>query len=153
HHQLALGAFAGGELEHHPGRLRRLETHADQVEEGEEVLLRHLVQPVDDHLRHPGVELEDGDAGVGGVVVGPLRAVARDQAHGLVHDLLPGAVVEIGYRERHDGDLYGTLTTGMTGRSWGVQGGASSPLVEAPKAPDRKTVGEGTRVISMPNYR
>jgi hypothetical protein len=60
--QLALRAFAGRELQHHPGRLGRLEAHADQVEEGEEVLLRHLVEPVDDHLGHPH-KLEQGDSG------------------------------------------------------------------------------------------
>jgi hypothetical protein len=32
--------------------------------------------------------------------------------------------------------------------SWGVQGGASSTLVEAPQAPDRNAVGESTMVIS-----
>ena len=101
HHELAFGSFAGRELQHHLRRLRRLEADADQVEEGEEVLLRHLVEPVDDHLRHPGIQLEQRDARVRRVVVGPLRAVARDEAHGLVHDLLPRAVVEIRNRQGH----------------------------------------------------
>ena len=103
HQQLALRPFAGRELQHNPGRLRRLEADADQVEEGEEILLRHLVEAVDDHLRHPGVELEQGDARIRLVVIGPLRTVARDEAHGLVHDLLPRAVVEVRNRQGHGG--------------------------------------------------
>ena len=99
--QLPFGPFAGRELQHDPRRLRRLEADADQVEEGEEILLRHLVEPVDDHLGHPRVELEQGDSRIRRVVVGPLRAVARDEAHGLVHDLLPRAVVEIRNRQGH----------------------------------------------------
>jgi len=101
HHQLAVRALAGRELEHHPGGLGRLEADADQIEEGEEVLLRHLVEPVEDHLRHPGIQLQQGDAGIRRVVVRPLRAVARDQAHRLVHDLLPRAVVEVRNRQGH----------------------------------------------------
>src|SRR4051812_4064506 len=33
---------------------------------------------------------------------------------------------------------YPAAVIALTGRFWGVQGGGSSPLVEAPKAPDRR---------------
>ena len=40
------------------------------------VLLRRLVQPVDQALAEPGEELDQGDAEVARAVVGPLRRVA-----------------------------------------------------------------------------
>jgi len=37
-------------------------------------------------------------------------------------------------------------------RSWGVQGGASSTLVEAPQAPDRRGARQGTQVNSSESW-
>ena len=75
------------------GRRERLD--ADQVQEVHVQPVGHLVDPVQHHLAHPGEQLDQRDAGVGQVVVGPLRGVAGDQPLRLVDDVLEGAVVEV----------------------------------------------------------
>ena len=87
------------ELEQRARGLGRLKPHAHQVQEGDEVLIRHLVEPIDDHLGHPREQLDERDARVGRVKVRPLGAVLRDEALRLLHDLLVRAVVQVG-----DGD-------------------------------------------------
>ena len=74
---------------------RRERLDADQVEELDVQPLGHLVDAVEHHLAHPREQLDERDAGVGDVVVRPLRAVPRDQALGLVDDVLERAVVEV----------------------------------------------------------
>ena len=60
---------------------RRVAGDAQQVEEGEVVLLRRLVEPVDDALAQPGEQLDQRDPEVAGVVVGPLPARSAGSAH------------------------------------------------------------------------
>jgi hypothetical protein len=50
------------ELQQRPRRLRRLEPHPHQVQEGDEVLVGDLVEPIDDHFGHPREQLDEGDA-------------------------------------------------------------------------------------------
>ena len=76
------------------GRHRRIAADADEFEEALVHLLRHAVELVEGHLRHPGEQLDEGDARIADVVVGPLGAVARDQASRLVDDVLELAQVE-----------------------------------------------------------
>ncbi len=83
------------------GGAGRLQAHAEQGEELEVELLRHLVDAVDQHLGHPGEELDQRHARVADVMVGPLRAVLRDHALGLIHEILEAAIIKVDRRQRH----------------------------------------------------
>lgn len=105
---------------------RREEGDADQVEKGEVVLLRHPVEAVDDLVGHVGDGLDEGDAGVGDVVVGPLRGALLDVALGVVDELLEAAVVEVRGGQGHQRSLSGepgrpagpVPPSGRSGSSW-----------------------------------
>src|SRR4051812_35321500 len=43
-------------------------------------------------------------------------------------------------KKTEDSRGYLAAVIALTGRFWGVQGGGTSPLVEAPKAPDRRAL-------------
>jgi hypothetical protein len=73
-----------------------VELHADEVQEPQVVPVRHPVQPVHQLVDHEGERLDQGDAGVRHVVVGPLRAPLLHQAFGVVDEVLEAAVVEVG---------------------------------------------------------
>lgn len=73
----------------------REECDAHEVQEGQMVLLRDPVEPVDDLVGHVGDRLHEGDAGVRHVVVGPFGGALLDVALGVVDELLEAAVVEI----------------------------------------------------------
>ena len=77
-------------------RLRRPRPDAEQPQELDLGGLGDLVEPVEQRLAEVGEQLEQRDARVGLVVVGPLRRVDRDPADQLVPQLLVGAVVEDG---------------------------------------------------------
>ena len=79
-----------------PGRRRREERDADQLEELDVVPVGHAVEAVDELVGHPGEQLDERDAGVGDVVVGPLRAALLDEPLGVVDEVLEAAVVEVG---------------------------------------------------------
>ena len=102
-----------------PGRAGREQVDADELEELGVEAVGHLVQPVQRHLGHPGEQLDEGDPRVGQVVVRPRRAVLGDEALGLVDDVLEGAVVEVGARDRHGPSsvitLQGSRRTGRPG--------------------------------------
>nr|BFE71227.1 hypothetical protein GCM10020092_045280 [Actinoplanes digitatis] len=83
------------------GRHRREELDADQLEELDVQPVGHLVEPVQGHLGHPGEELDERDAGVGDVVVGPLRAEPVYPPLGLVDDVLKPAIVKIRRGKTH----------------------------------------------------
>ncbi len=102
---------------------RREERDADQVQEGEVVLVRDAVEPVDDLVGHVGERLDERDAGVGDVVVGPLRGALLDVALGVVDELLEAAVVEVGGGQGHQRSLSGEPgrpagASGRSGSSW-----------------------------------
>ena len=75
-------------------RRRRAHRHAEQLEQVDVDLVRHAIEPVGRHLGHPREQLDQRDAGIGDVVLGPLRAAARDPRASLRHELLKAAVVE-----------------------------------------------------------
>lgn len=97
----------GGQPERHIGARggRREEGDADEVEEGQVVLLGDPVEPVDDLVGHVGDRFHEGDTGVGHVVVGPLRGAPLDVALGVVDELLEAPVVEVRGRQCHQRSL------------------------------------------------
>ncbi len=95
------------------GRRRREQGDPDEVQERQVVLLRDPVEPVDDLVGHVGDRLDEGDAGVGDVVVRPLRGALLDVALGVVDELLEAAVVEVGGGQCHQRSL-----SGASGSSW-----------------------------------
>jgi hypothetical protein len=84
-----------------PRRRRREEAHADELEELDVVALGHAVEPVEQLVGHPREGLDERDAGVGDVVVGPLGAALLDEALGIVHEVLEAAIVEVRRLQRH----------------------------------------------------
>ncbi len=74
---------------------------ADQLEELDVVAVGYPVEPVEELVGHVGERLDQGDAGVGDVVVRPLRAAPLDQPLGVVDQVLEAAVVQVGCRQRH----------------------------------------------------
>ena len=79
-----------------PRAAGRAQLDADQFEELHVVPVRHPVQPVDQLVDHPGVRLDERDARIGDVVVGPLRAAGLNESLGVVDEILEVPVVEIG---------------------------------------------------------
>ena len=77
------------------GRGRREERDADQLEELDVDPVGHPVEPVEQLVGHPGEQLDQRHAGVGDVVVGPLRAALLDEPLGVVDEVLEAAVVEV----------------------------------------------------------
>ena len=74
---------------------RRVELHADQLEELDVVPVRDPVQPVDQLVDHLGERLDQRDARVADVVVGPVGRALLHQALGVVDQRLEVAVVEV----------------------------------------------------------
>ena len=84
------------------GHSRRLPVLAvEQLQKSTEVVVAHPVQPVNQHLGQPGEQLDQGDAGVGRIVVGPFRRVAGDQRARFLDQVGIAAIVEIGEGQRH----------------------------------------------------
>ena len=80
-------------------RGRGCETH--QRQELAPVAVGDPVDPVEVGLHHPGKQIQQRDARIRDVVVGPLRRVSRDERPALVDEVGPPAVVEVGKRKRH----------------------------------------------------
>jgi len=83
----------------HEGQMRgsrtgRLQVLAEELEELDVVLPRHLVHAELHLLGQPGEELQQRHARIAVVVVRPLLRVARNAQTEVVHDLLEGAVVD-----------------------------------------------------------
>ena len=89
------------------GGARAVQADAEQLEQRDVELVRHAVEPVDGHLRHPREQLDQRDAGVGDVVLGPLRARARDLQARLGDQVLEAAVVELDLRQSHSNSSAG----------------------------------------------
>ena len=92
----------------------REQAHPDEVEEAEVVQAGHPVEPVQQLVHHMREGLDQRDAGVGDVVVRPLRTVALHQQLGLVHEILEAAVVEIRRRQGHWAPASAGSCGGMT---------------------------------------
>jgi hypothetical protein len=93
-------------------RRRREQPDADQVEEPGSSS-RYPVEAVDELVDHVGEHLDEGDAGVGDVVVGPLRTTLLDEPLGFVDELLETAVVEVRCWQGHQAALPSSVD-GMT---------------------------------------
>ena len=95
HHGLAAGGPGRGDLspggdhpaasrlsEHEPhrhaGTFRRAGHDAHKREEAEMQSLGDAIDAIDEQLGEPRVELDEGDAGIRDVVLGPLRGIAND---------------------------------------------------------------------------
>jgi hypothetical protein len=102
----------GGEAEADVGARggRAVEPDAEQVEERHVELVRHAVEPVDGHLRHPREQLDQRDAGVRHVVLRPLGTGAVDLEPRLRDEVLEAAVVELDLGESHRGS---SVSAGM----------------------------------------
>ena len=74
---------------------------ADEVEEGDVQLVGHPVQPVEQLVGHERERLDERDAGVGDVVIGPLGAPCGDEPLGVVDEVLEAAVVEVRHGQGH----------------------------------------------------
>jgi len=73
----------------------------DQLEEFDVVLLRNSVKPVQHLVGHPGEGLDQCDARVRHVVIGPLRAALLHEALGIVDEVLESPIVEVWDRKCH----------------------------------------------------
>jgi hypothetical protein len=73
-----------------------MECDAEQFQEGDVQAVGHPVQPVKQLVHHEGEGFNEGDAGVGDIVVRPFRAIMGHQAFGVVHEILEAAVIEVG---------------------------------------------------------
>ena len=77
------------------------EPDADQFEEFDVVALGDTVESIEDLVGHPGEGLDQRDAGVRHVVVGPLRAALLHEALGIVDEVLESPIVEVWDRKCH----------------------------------------------------
>ena len=82
-------------------RRRRKQPHVDQLEELHVEAIGDPVQPVDELIGHPREGLDQRDARVGHVVVGPLGTALLHHPFRLVDEVLETAVVEIGDGKGH----------------------------------------------------
>ena len=88
-------------------RARAVEADAEQLEQRDVQLVRHPVEPVDGHLGHPREQLDQRDAGIGDVVLRPLRAGAVDLEPRLGDEVLEAAVVELDLGQSHSASSAG----------------------------------------------
>ena len=102
-----------GEREQQVGAGRRggEQLDADQFQELHVQPVGYLVDPVQDHLGHPGEQLDERHARIGDVVVCPLWTVPGDPALRLVDDVLEAPVVKVGCGQAHAGSS--VLLAGM----------------------------------------
>ncbi len=86
-----------GQPERHSaaGRRRWPELDADQLEEFHIVQVGNPVHPVDQLVDHLRERLDQRHAGIGDVVIAPVRAAPLDQPLRLVHQPLEGPVVQV----------------------------------------------------------
>src|SRR5690606_20114252 len=82
-------------------RHRRLRTDVEQVEELDVVKLWQAIETVQDGLGEPRVELDERDAGVRIVEIGPFGRIARYSGFRLFHQVGEGPVVQFWRVERH----------------------------------------------------
>ena len=92
----------------HRGRVR---LDAEMPEEGTPSGRRQPVQPVHDELAHPGEQLQQRDARVARVVVGPARGRPRQVRAQFGDQVRPGTVVELRQRYRHGHTSSASLMT------------------------------------------
>ena len=99
----AAGRRQRAERDLDPRGARTARPIADQRQELPKVAIRYLVELIDRRFRQPGIKLDQHDARVMDVEVGPDWRVARDQRTALVHEVGPAAIVEIWRKRGHLG--------------------------------------------------
>ena len=70
-------------------------SNAEQLQELDVVAVGNTVQPVDELIDHHRERLDQRDAGIGDVVVGPRRAALLHEPPSVVHQALKGPVVKV----------------------------------------------------------
>jgi hypothetical protein len=105
---LALGRAGEAEVDVDGRRDRRCELDVEQPEQRDMEPLGNAVDAVAQHLDHRRELLDQRDAGIGDVVLVPLRAAQRDALAGLRDQVLEAQVVERLQLERHDASSAGT---------------------------------------------
>ena len=88
--------FLDGKGDFRDRRTRRRQLESHQLEELEVIELRHLAEPVDEQLGHPREQLDQRDAGIRFVEIGPLGRVARDARARFRHEVRVRPVVDDG---------------------------------------------------------
>jgi len=90
--------------------------HPDEVEEREEHLVRHAIEPVQELVGHEREGLDERDAWVVDVVVGPFGTTLLDQSLPIVHEVLEPTVVEVRHRYPHHAPRFSSAPSwdGMT---------------------------------------
>ena len=78
------------------GRGGRLHAHADELEELDVELVRHLVEPVDRRVGEEGENLDQGHPRIAGRQVRPRRSGLADALAGRADELVEASVVELG---------------------------------------------------------
>ncbi len=84
----------GGGPEQAARRLRRLGPNAEQSGEGPQMRVADEADPIDLLVDHPGQQVEQGDAGIVQIVVGPIRRVARDQRPALLDESVERDIIK-----------------------------------------------------------
>ena len=104
-----LGRRREPEGERGPGGGRGKQPHVDQLEELHVEAVGNPVEPVDELIGHPCEGLDEGDPGIGDVVVGPLRTALLHHALGLVDEVLEASIVEVRNRQGHESPSLGMV--------------------------------------------
>ena len=132
------GRLLGGGRKEHPGGQGGPGPDTKQAQKLDLRRVRDLIEPVAKRLAKVGEKLEQRDARIALVVIGPLRRIERDPLDQLVTQLIKGTVVEDRADQGHDG-----ATSGRRGRS-------NCPAVGRPGArrQSRSTPGNGPRRAS-----
>ena len=96
-----IGRRGEPEREWCPRRCGREQPDIDELQELHVEAVRDPVEPVQQLIGHPRERLDERDARVGDVVVGPLGTALLHHPFRLVHEVLETAVVEIGDGKCH----------------------------------------------------
>src|SRR5690606_21532959 len=78
-----------------------IEPDPEQLEKLETVAFRYLVRPVQHALRKVGEQVNEGDARIGRIEIGPFGGVDRDSGDEFVDEILVPAVVDDGDWKGH----------------------------------------------------
>ena len=82
-----------------PGCRGPVQLDSEQLQERDVQLVGHAIEAVDEHVRHPCEQLDQGDPRIRDVVLGPLRTAERNPHARLRDDLLEAAVVQHDVRQ------------------------------------------------------
>ncbi len=104
-HERRRGRRRQPERDVHAGGSRGEQPDADQFEELPVQPIRHPVQPIQQLVGHERKCLDQRDARIGDVVIGPGRAAIHHYPLGVVDQVLEPTIVEIRHRDGHQASL------------------------------------------------